>query len=199
MKSEHVEYEPKYGELCEAIRFASENRQKSVLLIIDEINRANLANVLGPVFYLFEPKRPFSDNAIKIGEREISEIPSNLHVIATMNTADRSIAVVDFALRRRFAWYTVKPVYFSSGVIPEARRLFDEVADIFEKYASDSELNLQPGGAYFMADSIDELNQKIEYELMPLIKEYLEEGLMTSAAGEFSDLFYRRIKKNLFD
>ena len=99
-----------------------------------------------------------------------------MHVIATINTADRSIAVVDFALRRRFAWYTIKPECFSTGVIPESKELFEEISAIFEKYASDSELNLQPGGAYFMASTIEELNQKIEYELMPLIKEYLEEG-----------------------
>ncbi len=199
LKSEHIEYEPKYGELCEAIKYASENRDKKVILIIDEINRANLANVLGPVFYLFESKRHTSNNSIRIGERSISEIPKNLYVIATMNTADRSIAVVDFALRRRFAWYTIKPTCFSVGVIKESKELFEEVASIFEKYASDAELNLQPGGSYFMANDIHELNQKIEYELMPLIKEYLEEGLLTSAAGEFGDLFYRKIKKNIFE
>lgn len=199
LESKIVEYEPKYGELCEAIKYAAENKQEKVLLIIDEINRANLANVLGPVFYLFEPKRNSSNNSIKIGNREVSEIPKNLHVIATMNTADRSIAVVDFALRRRFAWYTIKPKCFSCGIIPEGKKLFEDIAVIFEKYASDSELNLQPGGSYFMADSVEELNQKIEYELMPLIKEYLEEGLIISAAGEFSDLFYRKIKKNLFE
>lgn len=198
LESKIVEYEPKYGELCEAIKYASENQQKKVLLIIDEINRANLANVLGPVFYLFEPKRLSSNNSIKIGEREVYEIPKNLYVIATMNTADRSIAVVDFALRRRFAWYTIKPECFSTGVISDGKELFEEVAAIFEKYASDYELNLQPGGAYFMAATADELNQKIEYELVPLIKEYLEEGLIASAAGEFNDLFYRKIKKNLF-
>ena len=50
-----------------------------------------------------------------------------------------------------------------------------------------------------MANTVEELNQKIEYELMPLIKEYLEEGLLTSASGDFNDLFYRRIQKNLFE
>ena len=116
-----------------------------------------------------------------------------------MNTADRSIAVVDFALRRIFAWYTIKPTCFSSGVIKEGKELFEDISSIFEKYASDSELNLQPGGSYFMANDINELNQKIEYELMPLIKEYLEKGLLTSAAEKFNDLFYRKIRKNLFE
>lgn len=157
VESEKVEYELKYGELCEAIKYASENPRDKTLLIIDEINRANLANVLGPVFYLFEPKRMSSNHSIQVGERSISQIPKNLHVIATMNTADRSIAVVDFALRRRFAWYTIKPECFSTGIIPEGKILFDEVATIFEKFASDTELNLQPGGAYFMASTAEEL------------------------------------------
>ena len=157
VESEKVEYELKYGELCEAIKYASENPRDKTLLIIDEINRANLANVLGPVFYLFEPKRTSSNHSIQVGERSISQIPKNLHVIATMNTADRSIAVVDFALRRRFAWYTIKPECFSTGIIPEGKILFDEVAAIFEKFASDTELNLQPGGAYFMASTAEEL------------------------------------------
>ena len=157
VESEKVEYELKYGELCEAIKYASENPQDKTLLIIDEINRTNLANVLGPVFYLFEPKRMSSNHSIQVGERSISQIPKNLHVIATMNTADRSIAVVDFALRRRFAWYTIKPECFSTGIIPEGKILFDEVATIFEKFASDAELNLQPGGAYFMASTTEEL------------------------------------------
>lgn len=199
LESEHVEYEAKYGELCEAIKYASEHTDQKVLLIIDEINRANLANVLGPVFYLFESKRVHSANAIRIGQRVIKEMPRNLQVVATMNTADRSIAVVDFALRRRFAWYTIKPQCFDTDVIPEGKELFEAVAAIFEKYASDAELNLQPGGAYFMASTKEELNQKIEFELMPLIKEYLEEGLLTSATGEFNALFYRKIQKTLFE
>lgn len=199
LESEKVEYELKYGELCKAIEYASNNPQEQTLLIIDEFNRANLANVLGPVFYLFEPKRTLSKNSIRVGERTLSQIPRNLHVIATMNTADRSIAVVDFALRRRFTWYTIRPICFSTGIIPEGKALFEEVSAIFEKFASDSELNLQPGGAYFMASTMEELNQKIEYELMPLIKEYLEEGLITSGAGEFNDLFYRKVKKHLFE
>ncbi len=198
LDSKTVEYEYRYGELCQAIQYAAEHKTEKVLLIIDEINRANLANVLGPVFYLFEPKRGTAHNSIRIGDREISEIPKNLHVIATINTSDRSIAVVDFALRRRFAWYTLLPHCFTEGMINEGKTLFEEMAAIFEKYASDFELNLQPGGAYFTASTREELLQKIEYELMPLIKEYLEEGLLTSAAGDFNDLFYRTIQKNLF-
>ena len=195
----NVVYERKEGILVEAIKCAINNPNKKVLLIVDEINRANLSNVLGPVFYLFEPKRQcVAGQGIRIeslGDAPLNKIPENLHVVATMNTADRSIAVVDFALRRRFAWYTIEPRFFGEG---EGKELFDKIARLFEKHASDSELNLQPGGSYFIADNREELNAKIEYELMPLIKEYFDEGLLSSARTDFSDLFYQEIHKPLY-
>lgn len=184
------------GILLKAMEYAKEHDTEKVLLIIDEINRANLANVLGPVFYLFEAKRAKS-HPITIGSDVYDGIPENLYVIATMNTADRSLAVVDFALRRRFAWYTIHP-HFIKGC-QEAENFFNEMARIFDTYADDSELNLQPGGAYFMAEDKQELNDKIEYEIMPLIKEYLVQGMLTSATEEFSKLFYGEIKKQLFN
>ncbi len=110
--SENISYEIIKGEFSKAIEFASkeENKTKKVILIIDEINRANLSNVLGPIFYLFEYKMDLSNVEIEISPfLKIKELPKNFYVIATMNTADRSLAVVDFALRRRFAWYNLKP------------------------------------------------------------------------------------------
>ena len=101
-------YKDAPGVLYEAIKEA--NKGNDVLLIIDEINRANLSNVLGPVFYLFEKNT--GDNRkykIKIGDIEIDKLPETLYVIGTMNTADKSLAVVDFALRRRFTWITLRP------------------------------------------------------------------------------------------
>lgn len=194
-----VVYERKEGILVEAIKCAINNPNKKFLLIVDEINRANLSNVLGPVFYLFEPKKQVAaGQGVRLetmGGTLLNKIPDNLHVVATMNTADRSIAVVDFALRRRFAWYTIEPRFFGKG---EGKELFDKVARLFEKHASDSELNLQPGGSYFIAENREELNAKIEYELMPLMKEYFDEGLLLSAKTDFSDLFYQEIHKSLY-
>ena len=194
-----VVYERKEVILVEAIKYAIDNPNEKVLLIIDEINRANLSNVLGPVFYLFEPKRQsIPGQGLRLetmGDTILNKVPDNLHVVATMNTADRSIAVVDFALRRRFAWYTIEPRFFGEG---EGKELFDKVSRLFEKHASDSELNLQPGGSYFIADNREELNAKIEYELMPLMKEYFDEGLLSGAKTDFSDLFYQEIHKPLY-
>lgn len=144
---------------------------------------------------------------------KISQLPHNFFVIATMNTADRSLAVVDFALRRRFAWYTMKP-----SVIEGKKRIVDnfhvlelensqyffledfkKFDEIFNWYATDSELSLQPGQAYFIAESLEEMSNRLEYELFPLIKEYLQEGLIKNGKEEFSDYFSKRISKSLFE
>jgi hypothetical protein len=78
------------------------------VLIIDEINRANLAAVFGELMYLLE----YRDRQIKLaGSNQTFSIPDNVYVIGTMNTADRSIALVDHALRRRFAFIELRPDY----------------------------------------------------------------------------------------
>lgn len=198
LKGSEIGYESNEGDLVEAIDFAKRNSDKKVILIIDEINRANLSNVLGPVFYLFEHKMVDSDIGIKITpEMEIKLLPVNFFVLATMNTADRSLAVVDFALRRRFAWYSVKPKPLS---IPKFYlEDFNKIAEIFDWEASTNELNLQPGQGYFIADNIDEMRNRIRYEIFPLIKEYLQEGLLTSAIEEFNKYFKDRINQSLFE
>lgn len=199
-----IGYEPKTGTLLRAIEKA-EKTPNDVLLIIDEINRANLSNVLGPVFYLFEKNSENRDFELEIGDRKIKSLPENLYVIATMNTADRSLAVVDFALRRRFTWITLKPhkIEFdtNAGKVFH-KKVFDYISELFEKYANDNELNLQPGHSYFITDSTsaDELmKDRLRYELMPLIKEYLNEGYLSAARDEFSNYFYQELGVNMYE
>jgi 5-methylcytosine-specific restriction enzyme B len=198
LKDGEVGYEQSLGDLAQAVKHALDNPSEKVILIIDEINRANLSNVLGPVFYLFEHKMKEADVVIKLTpDLEIKQMPSNFFVIATMNTADRSLAVVDFALRRRFAWYTVKP---KSLKLPNFYKDdFNKIAEIFDWYASSNELNLQPGQGYFIADSDEEMENRIRYEVFPLIREYLQEGLLTSAIEEFNSYFSDRINQSLFE
>lgn len=196
-------FKKKEGVLYRAITKAQKT-EDNVLLIIDEINRANLANVLGPVFYLFENGSDERTARIKVGDLELRTLPSNLFVIATMNTADRSLAVVDFALRRRFAWYTLRPRILSKSELDESQgfdvELFNRLAAIFERYATDEELNLQPGQSYFVTNSSGEISRnKIVYELMPLIKEYLREGYLSKAKESFSNLFYEMVQLQLFE
>ena len=198
-------FKKKEGILYKAIERANEASQKGekVLLIIDEINRANLSNVLGPSLYLFEKNSQSRIAEVTIGDLKLKSIPSNLFIIATMNTADRSLAVVDFALRRRFAWYTLRPRPIQKQELRKHENfhvdLFNEVSNIFETYATDEELNLQPGQSYFLFTDEDSIKDKIEYELMPLIKEYLNEGFLPKAKESFSNFFYKWTNKQLFE
>ena len=227
LDGETLRYCEKKGILLRAIEQAklldekdnSENKKdfdkkKAVLLIIDEINRANLSNVLGPVFYLFEKNRKKSSPfKVNIGGNELDKLPDNLYVVATMNTADRSLAVVDFALRRRFTWLTLKPHklndedFNNKATKPEDKKTFredyfNEMAEIFEKYATDEELNLQPGQSYFIvnkSDSDDAMKRRLKYELMPLIKEYLNEGYLSGAKEAFCNYFYNKIGELMYE
>lgn len=204
INSTTLQYEANKGILYQAIEYAKRYQEEKVLLIIDEINRANLSNVLGPIFYLFEYQSTDRICEINIGDITLDKLPKNLYVIATMNTADRSLAVVDFALRRRFAWYTLKP-----HVINVERNkffhqdLFLQFKAIFDKYATDEELNLQPGQSYFITnnstDKEEEMKTRLIYELMPLIKEYFAEGYILSAKDEFSELFYQKTKLQMYE
>lgn len=203
LEKENLGYEKVKGVLVKAIESALEDARRRVLLIIDEINRANLANVLGPVFYLFEDQTGTRNVTLEVGGHKLEKLPENLDVIATMNTADRSLAVVDFALRRRFAWYTIQPQRIEPDENQQFHEdLFNRFCEIFERYASDEELNLLPGPSYFLtpkenAETI--MKERMIYELMPLIKEYLAEGLMKKAADSFAQLFYEETNKYLYE
>lgn len=196
--NEELRYIENLGSFSKALKYAVDHSNEKVILIIDEINRANLSNVLGPIFYLFEHKMDVSNVEIEIAPNfKVKKLPDNFYVIATMNTADRSLAVVDFALRRRFAWYTLKPKAIKTKKF--FNEDFSKIQEIFDWYASSTELNLQPGQGYFIADSEDEMKNRIRYEIFPLIKEYLQEGLLRNAKEEFNNYFSNRINLSLFE
>ena len=212
--NEELRYREYLGSFSEALKYAVEHSTEKVILIIDEINRANLSNVLGPIFYLFEYKMDVSNVEIEISHNfKVNKLPNNFFVIATMNTADRSLAVVDFALRRRFAWYSMTPKIIegsskklenvSVNKITDEEFFFKEdfavIEEIFNWYASSSELNLQPGEGYFIAKNETEMLNRIRYEIFPLIKEYLQEGLLRNAKEEFNNYFSTRINLSLFE
>ena len=157
---------------------------------------------MGPS-YLFEYQAGTRPGIVKIGDLKLNQLPKNLYVLATMNTADRSLAVVDFALRRRFAWYTLVPHEMTPDEgMTFHKDLFNDFMCLFDKYATDEELNLQPGPAYFITQAGDnaaaDMKERVIYELMPLMKEYFAEGLLLKARNEFSNLFYEKTKKQLY-
>ncbi|WP_288326771.1 hypothetical protein [uncultured Prevotella sp.] len=133
----------------------------------------------------------------------MTKLPDNINVVATMNTADRSLAVVDFALRRRFAWYTLRPhkVKVETGK-KFMEDIYNKFADIFFLFATDDELNLQPGQSYFIVSNQNsevEMTERMIYELLPLIKEYLAEGYLLKAKDSFCDLFLKETGKLMYE
>jgi 5-methylcytosine-specific restriction protein B len=179
-------FEPKEGALLRAIDRACENPNNSFLLHIDEVNRADLARVLGEAIYLFEMdqekprKLELQHNFPKIEGREIT-IPDNLHVLGTMNTADESIASLDVAIRRRFSFADIWP---SMSVVEEkgSERMveaFRELLDIFVEYAPENNLNLLPGHSYFLENDSEKSLRKLRVRVKPLLEDYLQQGFVS--------------------
>lgn len=180
------------GSLLECIEKArkAEKENKGYLLIIDEINRGDLAKILGEAIFLFEPGE---ERKIRLRSGKTISMPRNLYVIGTMNTADRTIAILDFAIRRRFAFVDVWPSEKKLKDIlndgeAELKKLaikyYNQIQNIFFEYATDEELHLQPGHTYFIAKSEDELENKLKYEVVPLLREYINEGRLSLAKNE---------------
>jgi len=185
----NLRFDVRLGWLLQA---AQEARNEPFLLTIDEVNRADLGKVMGEAIYLFEPDQVGGPNAREValahpvnGQRRF-RMPENLHVIATMNTADRSIASIDLAIRRRFAFIYMPPerTVIARQELSLAVEVFDRVSDVFVEHALDEALDLLPGHAYFLAKDETELKRRMRYELLPLLNEYLREGYLGPASAE---------------
>jgi 5-methylcytosine-specific restriction protein B len=184
-----LRFDVRPGWLLEAARAAQEG---PFLLVVDEINRADLGKVLGEAIYLFEPGEVGGERPRRIrlphpanGETEFS-VPTNLFVLATMNTADRSIASMDLAVRRRFAFVTLPPdrAAVAARGVDMATRAFDLVTDVFVEHAPGDALHLLPGHAYFLVKDVRELAERLRFEVIPLLDEYLQQGLLGPASNE---------------
>ena len=169
---------------------------KPVVLIIDEINRGNVSKIFGELITLLESdKRSNGNHPIKVmlpytkGE---FGVPSNLYIIGTMNTTDRSTGTLDYALRRRFAFVTlksqdsvIKKFYSDAGnddLGSVAVALFADIKKFIENpkhLCGDMTIDdLMVGHSYFMAESEEELQDKVEFEILPLINEYINDGIL---------------------
>jgi 5-methylcytosine-specific restriction enzyme B len=169
------------------IKFAEEasnpeNQHKAYVLIVDEINRANLTSVLGELIYALEYRGQKINSMYEYkGNNEIS-LPHNLYIIGTMNTADRSVSHIDYAIRRRFTFIPILP---TESVITntKAKGLYQSIKAIFDEYTS-PEFNkddIQIGHSYFLYNDA-EIPMKLKYEIKPLLFEYVKDGVLLEAS-----------------
>ena len=182
-------------------------KDKPVVLIIDEINRGNVSKVFGELITLLESdKRDKGDHPIKVllpYSKTWFEVPSNLYIIGTMNTTDRSTGTLDYALRRRFAFVTLKSDvsviarYYEELGNEELKdiavALFNDIRGFIENpkhLCGDLGIDdLMIGHSYFMAKSKDELANRMEFEIIPLINEYINDGILNVNTKEKNQYF----------
>lgn len=169
-------------------------------LVIDEINRGDLSRVLGEAVYLFEPGAPERTvrlpHAVK-GTHDLRLEPT-LMVLGTRNTADRSIAAIDVALRRRFAflpmWPDPEPVEAEGDAL--AMACFSDTLYTFTEFCDDEALRLVPGHAYFLdptphagpADRGGRIRRRLAHELLPLLHDYVGSRLVGPATSDVQGL-----------
>ena len=190
--------EPKiFEEFCKQAR---KDEKKRYVLIIDEINRAPLASVLGELIYGLEYRGSSIATPYAIDEKYDFSIPDNLYIIGTMNTADRSIGSIDYAVRRRFAFVQVKSngeeiegSWIDKKVGIKAKKLYDKLMNeedgIFsKKYLEDQDMDVNDikiGHTYFLGrkneaveDEKGYLEYRIEYQIKPIYEEYIKDGII---------------------
>lgn len=184
-------FAPQKGFLMKAAEAAAENPSKPYLLHIDEINRGDLSKVLGEAIFLLEAQTPEKremclpyDFGPPFGDRLL--LPPNLQILGTMNSADRSIAIVDVAVRRRFAfvklWPQMRVVEQLGGKL--MRTAFMRMVSDFVEHASDDAFALVPGHSYFLEKDDSKATRHLKVNLAPLLEEYLSQGYVAS----FSDI-----------
>lgn len=170
---------------------------KNYVLIIDEINRANLPAVLGELIYALEYRdEPVESMYEYDGKRKII-LPSNLYIIGTMNTADRSVGHIDYAIKRRFAFVDILPtdqaideVITDPELNAKAKTLYHKVANLFNEdktktvyLQSDFKAkDVQLGHSYFLAETEKQLELKLNFEIRPLLNEYVKDGILSEEA-----------------
>ena len=165
------------------------------VLIIDEINRGNVSKIFGELVTLLEKdKREGEDHPITVTlpySKEEFSVPSNVYIIGTMNTTDRSTGTLDYAVRRRFAFVNLSADR-EAIQLDIAKELFDDIESfIVDNCPNDMDIDdLMVGHSYFMTEYEDELELKIKYEVVPLLKEYCNDGLLTCSLDELN----KRIK-----
>ena len=175
------------------IDWAKKFKKKPYVLVIDEINRANLSAVLGELIYALEYRGEAVQSMYAIDRENNLILPPNLYIIGTMNTADRSVGHIDYAIRRRFAFVNVLPKELEKDFHKE---LFRAVGELFisnyDEYISNPDIELKRaltlsnefksedvwlGHSYFITKNTP-IDIRWEYEIKPILLEYIKDGIL---------------------
>ena len=176
----------KKGSFYKFCKLAEDDDENDYFFIIDEINRGNLSKIFGELFMLIEKDKRGIELQLLYSDENFS-VPPNVYIIGMMNTADRSLAMLDYALRRRFSFFTMKPgfntigfqTYQDSLKSDAFKKLISCIKQLNSKIAADISLGegFCIGHSYFCGltaktATVQTLTSIIEYELIPLLKEY---------------------------
>lgn len=177
-------FELKYGVFYRFCQKAANQPDKDYFFIIDEINRGNMSKIFGELLMLIE--RDYRGTKATLAYNGLSfSVPRNLYIIGMMNTADRSLAMIDYALRRRFSFFEVEPGFDSDGFIQYQNGLNNEtfneliakVKELNKEIALDKSLGkgFCIGHSYFCGCDIcteEWLHSIVDYDILPMLSEY---------------------------
>ena len=196
-----------------------EENDKVYVMVIDELNRGNVSKVFGELITLLEAdKRKGRINAESVVlpySKKAFHIPNNVYLIATMNTADRSLGSLDYAIRRRFAFIAEKPFGlevegFDEDLFEKVSSLFVKNFDDYKESGWDQTMKLEPadtlseeykpedvwiGHSYFLMqdeEGEDNTSNRLLYEIIPLLEEYVRDGVLTAEAQDVIDELYKQ-------
>ena len=196
-----------------------EENDKAYVMVIDELNRGNVSKVFGELITLLEAdKRKGRINAEGVVlpySKKAFHIPNNVYLIATMNTADRSLGSLDYAIRRRFAFIAEKPFGlevegFNEDLFEKVSSLFVKNFDEYKESGWDQTMKLEPadtlseeykpedvwiGHSYFLMqdeEGEDNTSNRLLYEIIPLLEEYVRDGVLTAEAQDVIDELYKQ-------
>ena len=196
-----------------------EENDKAYVMVIDELNRGNVSKVFGELITLLEAdKRKGRINAESVVlpySKKGFHIPNNVYLIATMNTADRSLGSLDYAIRRRFAFIAEKPFGlevdgFDEDLFEKVSSLFVKNFDDYKESGWDQTMKLEPadtlseeykpedvwiGHSYFLMqdeEGEDNTSNRLLYEIIPLLEEYVRDGVLTAEAQDVIDELYKQ-------
>ena len=170
--------------------------EKPFILIIDEINRANLPMVFGELLYALEYRKDEVQSMYAIEDDHRICLPPNLYIIGTMNTADRSVGHIDYAIRRRFAFEYIEPrniideklqagEKFDEKLFNSVQRIFDNQTWLSEEF---DKRDVAIGHSYFITHANPKngmsREMRIKYEIRPLLEEYIKDGILKKEYGD---------------